>query len=288
VNPKRGSRTAEAAAAVRAGHFLHAEPKIFEDPHAILFTSPSWRRVIKSRLLCLIVLMPFFEWRMPGVIGEILGRSRYAEDRLEAAVADGVTQYVLLGAGLDSFAVRRVDLLPRLTVFELDHPLTQESKRETLARLDLEVPANVTLVPFDFERESIPEALLRSRFSRQERSFLSWLGTTYYLTREAVLGTLGGLASFAAEGSEIVFDYADHTLFSSKGAQHLLGFTARRGEPMRSGLDPYTLADEIRDLGLLLVENLSPKEQRARYFANRRDGLDTADGAYFACARVVR
>jgi methyltransferase (TIGR00027 family) len=232
--------------------------------------------------------MPFFEWRMPGVIGEILGRSRYAEDRLEAAVKDGATQYVLLGAGLDSFAVRRIDLLPSLAVFELDHQLTQASKRETLARLGLEVPSNVTFVPFDFERESIPEALSRSRFSRQERSFLSWLGTTYYLTKEAVLGTLGGFASFAARGSEIVFDYTDPTIFSSKGARHLLGFTARRGEPMLSGLDPHALADEIRDLGLLLVENLSPEEQRARYFANRQDGLDTAEGAYFACARVVR
>jgi methyltransferase (TIGR00027 family) len=293
MEPARASKTAEAAAAGRASHFLFdAEPKVFNDPYAIMLTSPAWRRIVQNRLLRWLIVKQFYRRLLPGVAGEVLARSRYAEDRLEAALAKGIRQYVLLGAGLDSFAVRRRDLVATLQVFELDHPLTQASKREALSRLGLEVPKNVTFVPIDFEGQTIPDALAQSPFKRNECAFFSWLGTTFYLTKEAVTETLTSVASFSAQGSEIVFDYFEQVIFTgklaSKATKRAMKFTARRGEPFRSGWEANTLDVELRKLGLELLENLSPDELQARYFWGRRDGLRSMDHAFFAWARVVR
>lgn len=158
------SRTAEAAAAVRAAHLLHDRPVILADPFAIRLTSHTWRLICRSALLHWLVVRKLLSPLRP-VHGQILGRARYAEEKLEEAVRQGVSQYVILGAGLDSFALRRADLSSTLRIYEVDHAATQRSKRNRLTDLCLPVPDNLEFVPVDLEHGSLRDALAASTYS---------------------------------------------------------------------------------------------------------------------------
>jgi methyltransferase (TIGR00027 family) len=223
---------------------------------------------------------------------QILARSRYAEDQLDKSIAAGTDQYVIVGAGLDSFALRRRDLSTRLRVYELDHPASQASKRDRLLELAISLPANLELIPVDFEQESVADALARSSYARERPAFYSWLGTIHYLTRDAIFRTLASIASFAAVGSEIVFDYRVPREFADAAdipvRDALDRFAVRRGEPIITSLDPLTFPREVCDLGFELLENLSGREQQARYFQGREDGMRPPPGSYFAHFRLVR
>ena len=137
-----------------------------------------------------------------------------AEDLLEEAVRQQeVKQYVILGAGLDTFAWRRPDLLARLQVFEIDHPATQADKRQRLQAISRENPRQLHFLPVDFSQEDLAAALKRSAFDPQAPSFFSWLGVTYYLTRDAVCATWRAIAEVAPAGSVVIFDYLDTDAF---------------------------------------------------------------------------
>ncbi len=166
------SRTAEFVAAVRAAHRLYDRPLLFEDSFAIQLTSARWRIICKNRLLHWLVMKKILGALRP-LHGQILARSRYAEDHLDEAFSAGVRQYVLIGAGLDSFALRRQDVISSLKVYELDHPATQRAKRERLAQLRIPMPTNLEFVPVDLERETIAQALARSSYSPTSRAFFS-------------------------------------------------------------------------------------------------------------------
>jgi methyltransferase (TIGR00027 family) len=283
------SRTAEATAAIRAYHILHDNPIVFEDPFAIQLTSPTWRLICGSRILAWLVMRKILGALRPAG-AYVLGRSRYAEDQLEKAIREGVDQYVLVGAGLDSFALRRQDLATRLKVYELDHPASQDSKRNRLAQLNISSPKNLMFISVDFENESISDALEKSSFSRERRTFFSWLGTTGYLSRVAVFRTLESILSCAAPGSEIVFDYDISKEFVDSAdllmIEKVERFTARRGEPLISSFDPKTFPQEVCNLGFELVENLSPKKQEERYFYGRKDNFRPSPSSYLAHFRM--
>lgn len=270
-------RTAESCAVIRASHFLHGEhPLIFEDSVAIELISPN------ERERC------FRENEAPrsGGAGIVLGRARYTEDLLERAARSGVDQYVLLGAGLDTFAARRGDLLTAMRVYEMDQPETQAWKRERLAQLDGGLPAALEFISIDFEHETIAEALGRSSWRSDRRAFFSWLGTLPYLSEEAILRTLESIAAVVAPGSEIVFDYRVATEFIDPlevpRVQAGDQATAQGGEPKRSWLNPLTFPREVCALGFDLVENLSSKQLGERYFAGRSDGLHPMSHHYYA------
>lgn len=198
----RASQTADIAAATRARHCRSANPPIFDDPFAIRLTSPGWRRIVSTRLFDWLVFDVVLRSMAP--IGtQVVLRSRYAEDVLEGALAAGVDQYVIIGAGFDSFALRRRDLEARLRVLEIDHPATQALKRERIAQLGDGLPSNLEFVAIDFERETVGEGLARSGFQPDRPAFFSWLGTTPYLSNTAALGTLLSVSEAARPGSEI-------------------------------------------------------------------------------------
>jgi len=289
MEKEQRSKTAEFVAAVRAAHLLYDRPVLFEDRFAIQLTSATWRVICEYRLLHWLVLKKILGALRP-LHGQILGRSRYAEDQLDNAISAGVRQYVLLGAGLDSFALRRQDVLSALRVYELDHPATQMMKRERLARLRVPLPANLEFVPVDLENQTVGDALARSSYSPHSRAFFSWLGTTAYLTEEAVLRTLDSVASSAAAGSELVFDYriSEELLSASarKTRKRIGKFTARRGEPLKSTFDPRTLLEDVSRLGFEVAEHLSPNDQWAKYFAQRNDGLRPVASSSFLHLRL--
>lgn len=289
----KASRTSDNAAALRAMHLIrHGEPKIFEDSYAIRLTSRFWRAVTGNRFLYwLFNRDSLYGWIHP-VIGDLVARARYAEEQLESAVREGVSQYVLLGAGMDSFALRRPDLADSMAIFEIDHPDTQQLKKKRLAEIGISMPKNHFFLPVDFEQESLAEALSKSSFSAEVPAFFSWLGSIVYIEKNAVLHTLGDVASCAAKGSKVVFTYCDARPLegksSSEAFRRLLEATHRRGEPMITGFHDEELRSELHRLGFEVVERLSSDEIQRRYFWGRTDGLTMLDHIHFLCARIVR
>ena len=290
MRAERTSRTAESAAAIRADHTLHGDPpRIFEDAYAAALTSPRLRTLVENRLLRWIVGHTLYRDFHP-VWAEVVCRSRFAEDHLEEARARGVCQYVILGTGFDSFALRRPDLADSLMVFEIDHPATQAVKRERIAALDVDPPKHVAYIPVDFEHTSLAEALARSSFDSDRPAFFSWLGTIAYLTPEAVFETFRTVASQAAPASRICFDYIHAAAFSgralSRTMRRIRQFTARWGEPITTGLEPKELAHALEGVGLRLVEDLSTSEIEQRYLSGRADLPAMLEHHRFACAEV--
>jgi len=304
MDPEQVSTSARIAAFVRAHHATHDDPKIFDDHLAIQLFSDDDLAMFSSNLAR---ALQFFDPEraaqcpdqasalaafMRAQSGPItLTRARYAEDALQAAIGQGVRQYVILGAGLDTFIFRRPDLMAHLHVFEIDHPGTQGFKRRRLAELGWPIPANAHFLPVDFTRQGLPEALASTGYERAALTFISWLGVTYYLAREVVFDVLRAMAGLAPEGSAIIFDYLDADAFVSEHTAtrvaRMQEATRRAGEPMITGFEPATLAVDLASLGLRLVENLSPADLEARYFAGRTDGFHAFEQIHFARVEVA-
>jgi len=211
------------------------------------------------------------------VLAQVLVRSRFAEDALAKALANGIQQYVIVGAGLDSYALRYPDSSGRVRVFEVDHPDTQRAKRRRLQALAVSLPANLEFVGVDFEKQGLGAALDASSYRSDAPAFFSWLGTTHYLSPQATLGTLRSIAQSAAPASEVVLDYSVlPELIDSEGLREALWLkklTDRLGEPLIGGLDPAQLHADVKALGYDIIEDIAAPEQTRRYFANRADGL---------------
>jgi methyltransferase (TIGR00027 family) len=203
-------------------------------------------------------------------------RSRYAEDQLARAIASGTTQYVILGAGLDTFPYRNPYAACELRVFEVDHPDTQAWKRHRLSVTAIPVPAPVSFVPIDFEQQRLDIELKRAGFRLEERAFFSWLGVTPYLTNEVVMDTFKLIHSFCPDNA-IAFDYAlpRQELSDGEKVAHdaLSARVARAGEPFKSSFKPEALANDLSQIGFRSVESPTTEQINAVYFRNRLDGL---------------
>ena len=278
------SRTAQGTALIRAAHQILDRPRVFEDPLAV----PIIGREIASALAS--------GPREPLRLGSrhlrafVAVRSRYAEDELAAAVQRGVRQYVVLGAGLDTFAYRNPYSASGLRVFEVDHPSTQTWKKKRLELAGIVIPASLTFVAVDFEQQLLSERLKESGLDSGAAAFFAWLGVTPYLTREAALATLSLVASMPA-GSGVVFDYVvPRCSLASRqqsGRDALVDRVERAGEPFRLFFEPEELAGLLKNAGFRDIEDLGPQEIYARYFADRADGLGAAGSAHLVSARVT-
>lgn len=268
--------TAQLVAGLRAGHFLSGErPLVFEDPFAAHFTGGVFLEHLRQGDLQRYLE----EMKLQPIQGGILARARYADDMLvEAMTRVGIGQLVLLGAGNDSFLLRRPDLLKTLQVFELDHPDSQTEKRAKLHALGFPGHPNAHFVALDFEAESAGDALRRSGFDARVPSFFNWLGVVTYLSRDAIFATLRSVRSVAAVRSRIVFDYPIVRDLLVRDEDRARSFEVSRstealGEPRQARHVPEELVRSAGELGWGLVEDLSPETIFARYFAGRGDGL---------------
>ena len=246
------SRTAERVALRRAAHQILDRPKVFDDPLAVAIVGASelppetpFDRLLRAFMAA---------------------RSRYAEDQLASAIASGVRQYVVLGAGLDTYAYRSAS---GVRVFEVDHPATQAWKRSRLHDAGIEIPDSMSFAAVDFETQSLADELARAGFSLTEPAFFSWLGVIMYLTLEAATATLRFSAN-GPPGSGVAFDYATGTW------EPLASRVARAGEPFQLFFDPADLARLLQSLGFTSIEDLNPQHVNARYFRDRADGLQLA------------
>ena len=191
-----------------------------------------------------------------------LCRAAYTERALKTAVLTGTKQYVILGAGLDTFAFREPEFLSKHTVFEVDHPLTQADKLERITRAGWTAPDNLTFVPMDFTKDSLAERLIAAGFDPSAKSFFSWLGVTYYLSAEAIDTMLSALSSLCADGSTLVFDYPDENFFNApeKRVQNTIMMAKAGGEPMRTAFSYSELEKLLETHGFLIYELLTPDD----------------------------
>ena len=213
-----------------------------------------------------------------GLRAFLVARSRYAEDLLAEAVQHGVTQYVLLGAGLDTFAHRNP--YPDLRVFEVDHPSTQRWKRELLLDINLPPVTTLTYVPLDFEHQSLPEQLHAAGFDPVVPTFFAWLGVVPYLTLEAFRATVRFL-SVLPRGSGVVFDYAQPRSVLNPTEQLAHDSLASRvqlaGEAFQLYFTPSQVAAELS--AFVRIEDIGASEINARYFTGRSDALKVLSSA---------
>lgn len=291
--------TALITAYARAYHARHDSPKIFDDFLADALYTPEEHVQFDRNLAGLVQLIdPEFAATQPAPADALarviqlhngpvtLSRSRYCEDCLGEALVQGIGQYVILGAGFDTYALRHPELAGRLEVYEVDHPVTQALKRERFRIPGWEIPPNLHLIPIDFREENLAEVLRRSSFDPRKVSFFSWLGVSYYLTREVVFETLRGVAGLAAVGSTLVFDYLDADAFlpekTARRTALMQAIAAQVGEPMKTGFDPSGLVSDLAGLGIALKENLAPAEIERRYFQDRTDAYRAFEHFHFA------
>ncbi len=265
----RASKTALRVAIRRAAHQLTDLPRILEDPIAVRLVGPGYARDIKRASHKVARDFRLF----------MAARSRYAEDQLAVAVAQGVTQYVVLGAGLDTFAYRNP--FQQLRVFEVDFPATQEWKRSLLREAGIVLPGDLTFVPLDFEHKALTEGLAEAGFDGHQAAFFGWLGVVPYLTLDAFRATLSTIAQLP-EGTAISFDYAfpPETLSPKrrKVFDGLANRVAAAGEPFRLFFTLEELVSELRSAGFERIEQVDSARLNEIYFQKRADGL-TLSGA---------
>lgn len=273
MRDNRPSLTAQRVAMSRAAHQLFDQPKVLDDPLALRIIGPQSAEDVRAD-----------STRYTGKLARhlrafLIARSRVAEDALADAVNRGVHQYVILGAGLDTFPYRNPYPAAILKVFEVDHPQTQAWKRRQLSAAEIPVPESLTFVPVDFETQALADGLRGAGLSGAGPSFFSWLGVSMYLTREAILGTLRYVAGLPS-GSGIVFDYAVSPRRLSPlrwlAARALIRRVAAIGEPWKTFFDPEELAAELRSLGFGHIHDLGPAQLNERFFSDRNDRLGVA------------
>jgi methyltransferase (TIGR00027 family) len=227
----------------------------------------------------LACMIEFAAASLPGVHqmrAFIVARTRYAEDELARAIAAGAAQYVILGAGLDTFAYRHRYSQKELKVFEVDHPDTQAWKRRRLAEAGIPVPPEVSFVPFDFERQGLDIELKNAGLRVGEPAFFSLLGVAPYLANDIVMAIFALIHSFCPKNM-VVFDYLapSQTLTARERTVFdvLRGEVERGGEPFRGFFLPEALIRGLKRIGFQRVESLTTAEINAFYFRNRLDAL---------------
>lgn len=283
VRQSQPSRSALAVASLRAVHQLIDEPLVFADPVAL----PMLGATAEAALRCdpFVLNDPLSR----GVRSAVVARSRFVEDELARCVAAGVRQYVVLGAGLDTFAYRNPYFAEGLEVFEVDHPGTQRWKQELVAEARIDVPESLTCVPLDFECDDLSLALKQAGFRADQAACIGWMGVTMYLTADAVMQTLRTAATFA-RGSCLCFDYRVPASMLDPIERVINDALRQRiaaaGEPWLSSFEPERLRRQLLELGFASAESATPDQLNLRYYARRKDGLRTGGGVLLMCANT--
>lgn len=207
----------------------------------------------------------------------ILARARFIEDLVEEQAACGVGQYVILGAGLDTFAQRRPELASRMVVFEIDQPGPQAWKRQRLGELGLGIPPYLRLVPVDFEAgDAWPERLAAAGFDSRRPAVVASTGVSMYLTKEAVMATLRQIATFAPGSTFAMSFMLPIEMLDPEvrpGVERAAAGARAAGTPFLSFFTPDEMLALAREAGFNEVQHVSAAALAERYFADRSDGL---------------
>lgn len=213
-----------------------------------------------------------------------LARSRYCEDCLETAILTGTSQYVILGCGLDTFAFRNEH--KNIRIFEIDKNSTISDKLARIERAGFSVPENVRFISADLSKESLMSVLEKNGFNKRKKTLFSCLGLLYYLTNEEISELFQSIAGFAANGSTVVFDFADSHLFSSDvpRVKNMLAMAEKSGEPMKSCFGYGELEKMLEKHHFLIYEFLNRDEIQNRYFAECNNEMSAFENVNYAQA----
>lgn len=298
MKPKESSLTSLVSAFGRAYHSKHDTPKIFDDFLAIDLISPQEFSDIRENMIRGITFFnqevaqrfkndpdEILKWIVQVQLSPTtLARAAYCEKVLLHELRLGVKQYVILGAGLDTFCFRHPELKNSLEIFEVDHPATQESKKKRLEHAQFNIPGNLHFVPMDFTRQFAYQNLTEARFENQ-KTFFSLLGVSYYLTKEEISSLLRHLFAEVPAGSSIVLDYADENLFEEKGrfnrVEAMVKLASASGEPMKSCFSYDEIENLLEQAGLLIYEHLSPDAINDLFFRHRTDYLSAFETIHY-------
>jgi methyltransferase (TIGR00027 family) len=271
------SKTALAAAYVRAAHqLLDQKPLLFSDPVVMPLLGTHAAETVRD------ALSRHQSRQGKALRAHIVLRARFTEDKLEAAMAKGVTRYIVVGAGFDTFALRQPPWARGIEIIEVDHPATRSAKRERIAGAGLSEPNNLVFAPADFERESLGEVLVRCGVSPGEPAFFSWLGVTMYLEETAVDATLRAIAAFAP-GSEVALTFRQPLDETSSG---LASRVSDLGEPFISLFTPDEIEAKLRKIGFSVFDFLTPKKAEELYFTPSRFDLPLPEQTSILCASL--
>src|SRR5262245_54865255 len=258
MKPNDPSRTAMMIARQRAAHQVLDHGSILNDPFAMKILQEDEKDVLQ-----------FANAHPLASIGRLFttARSRIAEDALSGAVERGIRQVVILGAGLDTFALRSPHGARQIRIYEVDHPATQAWKRQRLAEAQLALPPCLALVPVDFERDDLAKMLVSAGFQQSSPAFFTWLGVVPYLTQDAIRSTLDYIASI--QNSEVVFDYMEPPQAFSDETRALIATRTEQLEKINersaSQFEPAGIGAILRSHGFCDIEDISFQEIRSRF-----------------------
>jgi methyltransferase (TIGR00027 family) len=299
MKKNESSATSLVSAFARAYHSKYDTPKIFNDFIANdLISKNEFSDISKNMIQGIQFFNKEISQRFKNDPDEILkwitqvqlsptplARAAYCEKVLLHEMTLGVKQYVILGAGLDTFSFRHPELKDSIEIFEVDHPATQEFKKTRLADANYHIPDHLHFVSMDFTKEFTIQNLVEEGFMPNKKTFFSFLGVSYYLTKEETAALFNKLFSDVPSGSSIVFDYGDEKLFEEKGlsnrVQNTIQMAAIGGEPMKSCFSYHEIEKMLEDAGLLIYEHLSPPTINHQFFRNRTDYLSAFETIHY-------
>ncbi len=271
MTEKQTSNTAIFTAMLRALHqTCDSEPKVLVDPVSVIFA----RQFEASAAWATYSALPNTMLRQGR--SSISLRNRYAEDVLQEVTGQGKCQYVILGAGFDTFAYRQPTWAHMTSIFEIDHPATQKTKRKVLIDAEISIPENLYFCPLDFQKISLRTALAESSFEFDVPAVFSWLGVTQYLTHSAILETLSFIQSLPRLSTAVFSFLPTDEVLDEEDIQLIADIDRRAsdgGEPFISRFDPQALQLLLHDIGFKTVYHLRPEVAQERYFMDRTDGL---------------
>ncbi|PEI63990.1 class I SAM-dependent methyltransferase [Bacillus wiedmannii] len=301
VKQGEASVTSLVSAFGRAYHSEFDRPKIFDDYVAKDFISQKERNDIETNMVQGIhffnrdIAQKFqnnpqeiLKWITQVQLSPTpLARAAYCERVLLHEIALGAKQYIILGAGLDTFSFRHRELENKIEIFEVDHPYTQAFKIQRVKEIEYEIPNNLHFISMDFTKDFSKQKLVNEGFENK-KTFFSLLGVTYYLTKEELSSLIKNLFEMVPEGSSIVFDYPDENLFTEKGlsnrVENMVKMAAVGGEPMKSCFSYTEMEALLEKAGLLIYEHLSPEDINTLYFEGRNDYLKAFETVHYVHA----
>ena len=273
------SRTALATAYLRSAHqILDAKPLILNDPVALIFLGPDAEKRIQD------AVDRYMAPEAKALRSHVVLRSRYAEERLRSSIERGVSQYIIVGAGFDTFAIRQPVWAAHLRIIEVDHPDTQHLKQARMSDAGIPVPSNVIFADINFENESLEKGLIRIGIRSDEPTFFSWLGVTMYLTEPAIDSTLKCMAKYPS-GSEAVITFRQQPSAQSSASSQLADLVSEAGEPFVSYFTPENFKGKLLEVGFVKVEFLT-SALSTQYFHGGENSLPNPKRISIASAIV--
>ena len=279
MQEQTASRTALAAAYLRAAHqILDAKPLILNDPFALILLGPDAEKRIQD------ALERYMSLEAKALRSHVVLRSRYAEERLKSSIDRGVSQYIIVGAGFDTFPFRQPAWAGHLRIIEVDHPDTQHLKHKKISDAGISFPDNVVFAGINFENESLEEGLIRNGIRSDKPTFFSWLGVTVYLTEPAIDSTLKCMAKYPS-GSEAVITFRQQSSAQLSASSRLADLVSEVGEPYVSYFTPENFKSKLLEAGFAKVEFLT-SALSVQYFHGGENSLPIPERISIASAIV--